>query len=188
MNTSTGTVTFSGPNTGAGPTSATVILSALNDANTISDSVTVSIPSSSSGADPVLAAPGLFGGARGSRTGDGVVTLTDNDVSGFEISKEKLVIEEGGSASYTVRLVTQPGADVTVTVMAGAGDVTVNQAGGTAGVSQTLTFSASGSNPWNVPQTVTVAAAHDDDTQDDSVILTHTAAGGGYDSATEMSW
>ncbi|MDE0195368.1 MAG: hypothetical protein OXP08_07430, partial [bacterium] len=69
------TVTFTGPTTGATATSAAVLLSASPDDDSADRTVTVSIPSASTGSAPILAASGLGGGATGSRTGDGEITL-----------------------------------------------------------------------------------------------------------------
>ncbi len=70
-------------------------------------------------------------------------------------SPDMLSIQENESDTYTVVLSGTPTADVTVTVSAGTG-VQVNKAGGTAGSTQTLTFSSSGTNVWSTPQTITV--------------------------------
>ena len=53
-------------------------LGALADAAAADRTVTVSIPSSSTGSAPKLTAKGLGGGAAGARTGDGQITLDDS--------------------------------------------------------------------------------------------------------------
>ena len=75
------TVTFSGNVAGGGSnaaaaTVAEVLLSASEDADTDDETITVSIPSSTA-FTPRLTATGLDGGATGSRTGDGQITLID---------------------------------------------------------------------------------------------------------------
>ena len=70
------TVTFTGPSKGATATAATVLLSASNDGNTTNETLAVSIPASSSGNGPTLAATGLGGGATG--TGTGQIAVTDD--------------------------------------------------------------------------------------------------------------
>ncbi|MCY4173570.1 MAG: leucine-rich repeat protein, partial [Cyanobacteria bacterium MAG CAR3_bin_5] len=70
-------ITFTGPASGWSAASATVLLTASANNNPTNTTVTVSIPSSSTGAAPILSATGLAGGATGSRTGDGQVTLVD---------------------------------------------------------------------------------------------------------------
>ena len=86
------------------------------------------------------------------------------------LSETALQVTEGDSASYTVKLATQPSADVSVSI------------GGTSGTDleanpTRLTFTTSN---YNTEQTVTVSAAGDDDATRDSATLTHTASGGGY--------
>ena len=76
------TVTFSGGGgssnaAAASATIAEVLLSASEDADTADETVTVSIPSGTA-FTPRLTATGLDGGATGSRTGDGQITLINN--------------------------------------------------------------------------------------------------------------
>ncbi len=72
-------VTFAGPASGASATAVTLAFTARDDADSDGETVTVSIPASSSGSAPILTATGLGGGATGSRTGDGQIAITDND-------------------------------------------------------------------------------------------------------------
>jgi len=72
-----GTVTFTGSDSGSA-TVADILLSASDDADSVDETVTVSIPSSSSGAAPILAATNLGGGATGSRTGNGEIVLSED--------------------------------------------------------------------------------------------------------------
>ncbi len=82
-----------------------------------------------------------------------------------------LEITEGSSASYTVKLATQPNADVTVSIGGTSGtDLTLNKT--------SLTFTMSN---YDDAQTVNVSATRDDDARNDDATLTHTASGGGYD-------
>ena len=101
-----------------------------------------------------------------------VVTATDNDTPGLIFNPATVTVNEGGTSQYTVALATQPTATVTVAITAG-GDVTTNPT--------SLTFATIN---WNTPQTVTVNAAEDDDGIEDTQALTHTAAGGDYDTVT----
>ena len=90
------------------------------------------------------------------------------------VSESALTIEEGGDATYTVRLDTQPTDSVTVTVNDPANtDVTAEPA--------SLTFSAS---TWSTAQTVTVSAKQDDDAADDTATVTHTVSGADYGSVS----
>ena len=99
------------------------------------------------------------------------VTLADNDERGVLVSPERLTVREGGSASYTVVLGSEPTAAVTVEVTGHAGtDLTVSPT--------SLTFTAM---DWAVAQTVAVSAAEDDDTlADPEVVLSHAVSGGDY--------
>ncbi len=88
------------------------------------------------------------------------VTVTgDNPSLVFTETAGDTTVKEGGSDSdsYAIALSKAPTADVTVTVSAGTG-VQVNKAGGTAGASQTLTFTTTS---WNTPQTITVTGVDD---------------------------
>ena len=82
-----------------------------------------------------------------------------------------MTVSEGGSASYTVALESEPTGTVTVRVttdLSGT-DVTVSPAG--------LTFTAAN---WGTAQALTVSAAEDDGDalDDDPVTLTHAVSGG----------
>ena len=107
------------------------------------------------------------------------VGLTDNDERGVEVSEESVTVLEGGSASYTVALESEPTGTVTVRVttdLSGT-DVTVSPAA--------LTFTAAN---WGTAQALTVSAEEDDgDTLDDPVTLTHAVSGGDYESETASS-
>ena len=110
------------------------------------------------------------GGGYGAVSKDLPVAVIDNDTPGLVLSASALEVPEDGAKAYTVKLVTQPTDDVTVTL------------GGTSGTDlsldkTSLTFTAS---TWNTAQTVTVSAADDDDVTNDQETLTHTASGGGY--------
>ncbi len=136
----------------------------------------------------LTAGTGYTVGAQGSAS----VTVNDDDVpgvlingSGSDISAS--VGENGGSSTYTVQLATQPSHNVTLTVSsATANAATVNKAGGSAGGTQTLTFTPSGAGAWNVAQTITVTGydnSRDDANNQRSSVITHTAASSdaGYD-------
>ena len=176
-------VTFTGPSAQA----VTLTFSGSEDPNSAGETVTVSIPASSSGSAPKLTATGLPGGASGSRTGNGQITIADNDSAGVSITESggsTVVGEDGTSDSYDIVLNTQPTHDVTVTVTAGAG-VQINKSGGNAGASQTLTFRSS---DYSDAQTITVTAT-DNNTDDDTgraVGITHssTSTDQGYNNLT----
>ena len=117
--------------------------------------------------------------------GNGAAALTNqaatNVTPGIVLSVSTLTVAEGGNATYTVRLNTQPSGNVTVTVArTGSTDVSFDTSTAS-GVQTTLAFTTGN---WSAAQTVTVSAAADTDTTDDSATLTHTASGGGYGSLT----
>ena len=97
-------------------------------------------------------------------------TITDDDdpapgTPGVTISKAALTIDEGGSGEYTVKLNTEPSANVTVTVGGTSVAVTVDP--------PSLTFTPVN---YSTAQTVTVNAGTDEDTTNDTATLTHTAS------------
>ena len=174
------TVTFTG-SSGGSATAATVTLTASEDADTDDETVTASIPAASTGNAPRLTATGLDGGAAGSRSGNGVITLTDNDApaAGVTLSPASLALTEGhasdGAGTYTAVLATDPGSGVTVTVTptsADTGAATVSPA--------SRAFTGGNSGNWSTAQTFTVTAARDGDVADESFNVTHatTASGG----------
>ena len=105
-------------------------------------------------------------------TATATVTIGDDDTAGVSVVPAAVSVTEGGaSASHTVRLATEPTADVTVTITGTGTDVTLDVS--------SLTFTA---DTWDTAQAVTVTAIDDDLAEGaESVTLTHTAAGGGYD-------
>ena len=99
-----------------------------------------------------------------------VVQITDNDGKGIVLSPTSLTVPEGGSATYTVALASQPTAPVTVTITGHSGtDVGLNH--------MTLSFTTS---DWNTEQSVIASADQDNDSDNDSVTLTHTASAADY--------
>ncbi len=109
------------------------------------------------------------------------ISITDNDTAALTFNPASLTVAEGGSATYTVALATQPTGNVTVMVAGASGEVTVDTDPGTNGNQNTLTFTTTN---WDTAQTVTVSAGEDDDTANDIATLTHSASGGGYGSVT----
>ena len=106
-------------------------------------------------------------------------TESDNDTAAITLSKTSLSVSEGGTASYKVKLATQPSAEVTVTVAratTGSPDTNLSVKTGAS-----LTFTTSN---WNTDQTVTLQAAQDDDHANGSAKFVHTASDGGYDDVT----
>ncbi len=164
LSTANPQVTFTGPNTGTTAVAVTLTLTAEDDMNVTSETVTASIPASSTGSAPKLTATNLAGGATGSRTGNGQITISDNDSAGVtlvEPGNSTTVNENGTTDTYTLVLTSEPTHNVIVTVNAGAGtDVKVDGPdSGTAGTnSETLTFTPT---TWDDAQTITVNAVDD---------------------------
>ena len=154
------TLTFTPTNWG---TERTVAVSAAHDADSDDDLVTLTHTASSSD-----------GNYNALEIDSVAVTVYDDDATaGVVVSPSELWIEEGRagfSDYYTVRLRTEPAADVVIDITAG-GDVTANPS--------RLTFRPS---TGRTEQRVLVTADHDQDTDDDQVTITHaiSSADGNY--------
>ena len=97
------------------------------------------------------------------------LAITDNDERGVRIDPTPLTVPEGGDATYTVVLTSEPTGEVTVTPsVSGDADVTVSSA---------LTFTAT---DWDQAQTVTVSAAQDVDAANDTATIEHAVSGADY--------
>ena len=149
-------------------TAQTVRVSAAQDADAVNDAASI--------AHAVVA-------ARSADEYDAVtigsvaVTVTDND-AGATVSETTLTVDEGGSATYTVKLDAQPASDVVISVTkTGSPDVTVSPA--------TLTFTPAN---WSTAQTVTVRGAQDADAAQDAAAIAHAVdaaqSANEYDAAT----
>ncbi len=119
-------------------------------------------------------------------------TLTD----GVSVNPASLAVTERGGASaeagYKVGLLTDPGADVTITATvpaANTSDVEVKAGSGSFGSAATLTFTHGSGGNWTQAQTVTVRAKNDSDTADESFNITHSlsVASGPYRTITPAS-
>ena len=159
-------ITFTG---GAGASATTILtLTAIDDVMNEGDSESVSI---ALGALGPMSGVNLSGGATGS--GNPAFVILDDDAdepAALAVSAEALSVAEGGDASFTVNLATQPTDTVTVAIAGAAGtDLTLDKS--------SLQFTAAN---WDAAQTVTVSAGEDDDATDDTATLTLTAAGDGY--------
>ena len=151
------TLTFT---TGNWSSPKTVTVSASEDNDLTDDTATISHSAS--------------GGGYGSVTGNVGVTVTDNDVARLLFSTTSLLVTEGGSTTYRVRLGMMPSGTVTVTPSrTGSSDVTF--------APPTLSFTTGNWNSW---QTVTVSASEDSDQDNDEATLSHGASGGGYHALT----
>ena len=94
-------VTFAGPSSGVSATAVTLSLAAQEDAGAANETVTVSIPASSTGNAPILTATGLGGGATGARTGDGQIVITDNDAPASDACYAQVKPDVEGYAQET---------------------------------------------------------------------------------------
>ena len=100
------------------------------------------------------------------------------------LSRTRLAVPEGMTATYTVALAAQPVGEVAVTITRDAGgdaDLAVDTDPAAPGAQRTLVFTPS---DWSDARTVTVAAAVDADGLDGTATFTHTATGSGYGGAS----
>jgi predicted SpoU family rRNA methylase len=129
-----------------------VTLEADQDTDTINGTATIRV-----------SAPGIA-------NQDITVTEIDDDVLQFVVdADEPIEIEEGGTASFQVKLSAEPSSEVTASVshLSGDSDITVDSG-------STLTFTP---NDWDTFQTVTLAAAQDDDIQSSTATFRISAPG-----------
>ena len=137
-------------------TDQTITVSGTDDDDSIGETVTVTL----SGAD----------GGYGDKTGTVSVSVTDDDAPDLAINPTSLTVGEAGSQTFTVKLVSQPSAQVTVTATSGdPGKATVNPG--------SMTFTTVN---WSTSQPVTVSGTGDADTQDETLNVTFAAQGGDY--------
>ena len=155
------TVTFKG-SSGGSATVADLLLSVSEDVDGADETVTVSIPSSSSGTgnDPILTAKNLDGGATGSRTGNGQIVLSDDDppVVSFAVGSSS-VGENGGTQNVAVAISPAPTTAVTVNYTVGGS------------ATEDTDFTISGSGTVTVPAntgSVTIPVAVTDDSVDEN--------------------
>ena len=161
------TVPLSFPAGGTYPNVQTITVTAVDDATTIDESVTLTHT--------------VTGGSAAYRAFSGrtvTVMVVDDDDAGITFEENgtaitSVSVAEGAAAgsSYTVELAAPPTGDVTVAIRSDNGDVTVSPARLTFNNSDTGTAGS-----WADGQTVTVKAAEDANNVGESVTLTHTAA------------
>ncbi len=96
-------------------------------------------------------------------------TEIDNDVQTLVVSPLSVSVNEGGSASFTVRLSSQPSGNVMVNLQHASGDTDLSLSG-----ASSLTFTPAN---WNVNQTVSLSAAEDVDVVSGSAIFDVSSAG-----------
>ena len=147
-------------------TAQTVTVSAAADDDAVDD--TVSVRHSVSGAD--------YGSVR---IDEVAVTVGDNDDRGVTIVPVSVQLREGGRATYTVVLVTQPTGTVTIRPSLVAGSDTDVRLSPSA-----LSFSTSS---WRTARTVTVTAGQDGDSDQDSATIGHAVSGADYGQAAVVA-
>lgn len=103
------------------------------------------------------------------------------------MSPSTLSVAEGTSATCTVGLNFAPAGNVDVSVTRGSGAIPVNKAGGTAGASQSLSFTTSN---WEA-QAITVTALEDANAISGDVTITHAVvnalSSSGFDPASDKT-
>ena len=100
------------------------------------------------------------------------LTIEDDEERGLAVSETALTVAEGGQATYTVALTSEPTGAVEVAPSARGADA--------AELSLTpavLTFTAAN---WETLQTVTVSAAADADAGNDAAVIAHVVSGADY--------
>ena len=174
----TGTVTVTPSRTGGSPdvtVSSALTFGTMNWST--AQAVTVSAGSDNDGEDEAATLSHAVSGYGTVNSAPPVaVTVDDDETLSVTISRTSLTVDEGGRATYTVVLATQPTGTATVRAASDNGEVTVQSGSQAAAQSLSLTFSASN---YNTAQTVTVLAAEDDDADQDAATLRHAVSGYG---------
>ena len=109
------------------------------------------------------------------------ITILDDDRRELRLDTRSLAGEEGTELGYTVRLGSQPSADVTITPT-----LTGSRTLGIHSDTQVLTFTA---DNWHMPQTVRVTNPHDANDDDETATIVNAITGGDYESenVTELA-
>ena len=180
------TVTMAVPNNSDVTTSPTSLTFSLSDwTSAMTQSVTKSVEirvADDDGADDETAQithtlSGRY--ASGTTLQSVTVNITDTDTRGVTITAaDPISFNEGGSASYTVVLDTEPTGPVRVSVE--DADTTDEIQADVTAVEFTIAN-------WDTPQTVRVSAARDEDAQDDTGTITHTVTGADYEANNVMA-
>ena len=119
----------------------------------------------------------LMGNAQPVTTsGTVVVTITDDDVAGVNISRANLALREGDSGTYSIVLNSDPAGSVTVT-LAVAPDTTADLE--IAGSLTQVFDSTAGLTHWSTSRTISVTVAQDGDGVGGTPRVMHTISGSG---------
>ena len=177
------TLTFTPSGSGIWSAPQTVTVTAPNDADTASETVTLTQSVGSGSASEYSS----------ENVENVTVNVTDNDVANLLVSRgTDLSLSEGSSSDYSVRLSQQPASNVVVEISSDSPAVTVQSGSAAAAQSVRLTFTQSGAGIWNAAQTVTVAAVPDPDSEDETVRITHSVvdedSDDGYDGVSDRTF
>ena len=143
-------LTFTSANWG---TAQTVTVTSSTDSDIADDTATVTHTVSSSDTD-----------YNGAAVSDVSVTVSDTGQPGVTLSTYHLFVDEGGSASLTVKLNTEPSAETVIRFDLGYSDKSSNSPDGAFfHTSESARFSTVN---WNVAQTITMTPREDDDITD----------------------
>ena len=143
-------LTFTSANWG---TAQTVTVMSSTDSDIADDTATVTHTVSSSDTD-----------YNGAAVSDVSVTVSDTGQPGVTLSTYHLFVDEGGSASLTVKLNTEPSAETVIRFDLGYSDKSSNSPDGAFfHTSESARFSTVN---WNVAQTITMTPREDDDITD----------------------
>ena len=158
-------LTFRAPSTPGGTdgdwdTAQTVQVTANDDADAVSETITITHTAKVGTGDAIALSNASVR-----------VTAKDNDPRRVTLSTNAVTVGEASNTAgtYTVVLTTEPTATVTVDIAGASGEITV---------SPSRLFFQPGN--YNNPQTVNVYAGEDFDAEIDKVTLTHTVQGGDY--------
>ena len=148
--------------------------------NVVSKEVTVSVAEDSDATDETAELTHTLSGRDygtttvGQSAGALTVNVNDESVRGVDVTAaDPITFAEGGSATYTVKLDTEPSGEVTIAIVDTdtTDEIRVDET--------SLTFDATN---WNVNQTVTVSATRDADAVEDTGTIDHEVKGADYSS------
>ena len=100
------------------------------------------------------------------------ISIEDDDVAGITLSRAALTVREEGSASYTIRLNSQPTQSVEIDI-----GTTGNNRSALRVTPYTMQFTESN---WSTPRTITVEASEDPDGDDGDAQINHEADAAEY--------
>ena len=167
-------ITLTSPDTGAATVSPSPLIFTTTSWNNRQTVTVTGVVDDDAANETVIITHQAEGGDYGEVSGTVTAEVDDDDTAALTLSTASVMVTEESAATYTVKLATQPDADVEVTV-------TSSDTGAATILPSPLTFN---SVNWNDPQTLTVTAVDDGDAADETVTLTHSASDGGYDSVS----